>query len=141
MNEERRQILETLAEGKINSDEAERLLDTLDRDRTKSPSRPDGSKAQPKYLRVKIDSEESEADGPTRVDLQVPLKLLRAGVRLATLVPPQVLERANQEISKSKIPIDLTELRPQQLDDLVDALDEVTVDIDDPGSKVRIFCE
>lgn len=141
MNEERRQILEMLAEGKIKSDEAERLLDTLDRDRTESPDTPGGPKSRPKYLRVKIDSEESEADGPTRVNIQVPLKLLRAGVRLATLVPPQALERANQEISKSGVPIDLTELRPQQLDDLVDALDEVTVDIDDPGSKVRIFCE
>ncbi|WP_279580491.1 hypothetical protein [Fodinicola feengrottensis] len=47
-----------------------------------------------------------EAGEPGRVNIRVPLQLLRAGVRLTALVPPQALERANAEMSKSGVPFD-----------------------------------
>lgn len=144
MNEQRRQILEMLAEGKITADEAERLINAVERDQPESQagavsapqSRP---RARPKYLRVVV--EDSGGDEPSRINIRVPLQLLRAGVRLASLVPPQLLTKINAELDKSGVPIDLTELKPQQLEELVDQLDEVTIDIDDPGTKLRVFCE
>lgn len=39
------------------------------------------------------------------------------------------------------MPIDLTELKPQHLEDLIEQLDEVTIDVDDPSGKVQVFCE
>lgn len=39
------------------------------------------------------------------------------------------------------MPIDLAELKPQHIEELIDQLDEVIVDVDDPGSKVSVFCE
>lgn len=39
------------------------------------------------------------------------------------------------------MPVDLTELKPEHLEELVEQLDEVTVDVDDPSGQVRIFCE
>jgi polyhydroxyalkanoate synthesis regulator phasin len=39
MNEQRRQILEMLAEGKITADEAQRLIDALEREQPESPLR------------------------------------------------------------------------------------------------------
>ncbi|MER5227827.1 hypothetical protein [Streptomyces flaveus] len=44
-------------------------------------------------------------------------------------------------MNKSGVPIDLTELKPQHLEELVEQLDEVTVDVDDPDGKVQVFCE
>jgi polyhydroxyalkanoate synthesis regulator phasin len=138
MNEQRRQVLQMLAEGKITADEAERLIDALERDEPESQgSRP---KRRPKYLRVVMD-DSSSADGPSRINIRVPLQLLRAGVRLTSLVPPQALAKANAELTKSGVPIDLTELKPQHLEELIDQLDEVTVDIDDPDTKMQVFCE
>ncbi|MGH4029138.1 SHOCT-like domain-containing protein [Actinomycetota bacterium Odt1-20B] len=143
MSEQRRQILNMLSEGKITADEAERLIDAVERDQpgpqpsSGAASRPKG---RPKYLRVLVSSDD-DPEGPTRINVQVPLQLLRAGVRLTTLVPPQALAKANAELSKSGMPIDLTELKPQHLEELIDHLDEVTVDVDDPTSKVKIFCE
>ena len=67
--------------------------------------------------------------------------MLRAGVRLMTLIPPQALTKVNAELIKSGVPIDLTELKPQHIEELIDQLDEVTVDVDDPDSKVQVFCE
>jgi hypothetical protein len=137
MNEQRRQVLQMLAEGKITPDEAERLIDALEREEPESPSR---AKRRPKYLRVVMD-DSSGPDGPSRINLRVPLQLLRAGVRLTSLVPPQALAKANAELTKSGVPIDLTELKPQHLEELIDQLDEVTVDIDDPDTKMQVFCE
>ncbi|RKN12420.1 SHOCT-like domain-containing protein [Streptomyces radicis] len=143
MNEQRRQILQMLAEGKITADEAERLIDAIARDRPESPpgaaSRP---KARPKYLRVVVHAvDDSGGDGPSRVNVRVPLQLLRAGVRLATLVPPQALTKVNAELARSGVPIDLAELKPQHLEELIEHLDDVNVDVDDPSAKVRVFCE
>ncbi|TDC56177.1 hypothetical protein E1281_08705 [Actinomadura sp. KC345] len=143
MNEQRRQILEMLAEGKITADEAERLIDALERQQPESPptvaSRP---KPRPKYLRVMVSwSDDTGGDGPGRVNMRIPLQLLRAGVRLASLVPPQALVKVNAELDKSGIPIDLTELKPQHIEDLVDQLDDLTLDVDDADAKVQVFCE
>ncbi|GAA2631351.1 hypothetical protein SMC26_22700 [Actinomadura fulvescens] len=143
MNEQRRQILEMLAEGKITAQEAGRLIDALERQQPDSPpaaeSRP---KTRPKYLRVMVSwADESGGEGPGRVNIRVPLQLLRAGVRLASLIPPQALTKVNAELAKSGVPIDLTELKPQHLEDLIEHLDDLTVDVDDPDSKVQIFCE
>ncbi|MEV1026729.1 hypothetical protein [Streptomyces sp. NPDC050264] len=142
MNEQRRQVLQMLAEGKITADEAERLIDALERDR---PEAPKGTAARPKtrakYLRVVVDAADDGGDGPSRVNIRVPLQLLRAGVRLTSLLPPQALTRVNAELTKSGVPFDLAELKPQHLEDLVDQLDDVNIDVSDPDSTVQIFCE
>jgi SHOCT-like domain len=143
MNEQRRQVLEMLAEGKITADEAERLIDALDREQPESPPgatpRP---KPRPKYLRVVVNSEDdSGGDGPSRVNVRVPLQLLRAGVRLTSLIPPQALTQVNTKLHESGVPIDLTQLKPQHIEDLIEQLDELTVDVDEPGTKVQVFCE
>jgi hypothetical protein len=143
MNEQRRQILQMLAEGKITADEAERLIDALEREQLEAPSgaapRP---KPRPRYLRVVVSSTDNfGGDGPGRVNVRVPLQLLRAGVRLTSLIPPQALTQVNAELTKSGIPIDLTQLKPQHIEDLIEQLDDITVDVDQPDAKVQVFCE
>ncbi|TYK43630.1 SHOCT-like domain-containing protein [Actinomadura decatromicini] len=142
MNEQRRQILQMLAEGKITVDEAERLINAVQKARPEPPPPTTASPTpRPKYLRVLVSWTDSGGDGPGRINVRVPLQLLRAGVRLASLVPPRALARANVELDKAGVPIDLTELKPQHLEDLIEHLDEVTVDVDDPDAKVQVLCE
>src|SRR5215469_8572824 len=92
MNEQRKDILGLLAEGKITPDEAEQLIAALERDRpaaaASSEVRPKG---KAKYLLLEVDTIENGEPG--RVNARVPLQLLRAGVRLAALIPPQALAR------------------------------------------------
>ncbi|MCP2342462.1 SHOCT-like domain-containing protein [Actinomadura rupiterrae] len=141
-SEQRRQILEMLADGKITADEAERLLVALERAQPApvAEARP-AAAGRPKYIRVVVNAEDEASGGPTRINIRVPIQLLRAGVRLASLVPPQALEKANAELDKAGVPIDLTELKPQHLEDLIEHLGDVIVDVDEPGSKVKVFCE
>ncbi|MFJ3820753.1 SHOCT-like domain-containing protein [Streptomyces nodosus] len=144
MNEQRRQVLQMLSEGKITADEAERLIDALDREKpAPTPGAAPRPKGRPKYLRVMVDAADGSGDddGASRVDIRIPLQLLRAGVRLTSLLPPLALTKVNNELNRSGVPVDLTELKPQHLEDLIDQLDEVTVDVDDPDAKVQVFCE
>ena len=149
MNEHRRQILQMLAEGKINADEAERLITAMEEPpafRSSESGSSAAGKAPAKYLRVVVDSEDDgDHDGPTKVNVRVPMQLLRAGVRLAGLIPAQALHRANSAMQEQGVPIDLTQIKPENLEDLVERLNDLTVDVDqrDAGAKVkvRVFCE
>ena len=134
MNEQRKDVLDMLAEGKITTDEAERLLVALGQEQSPVDARPAGGKA--KYLRFILDGGDQ-----ARINIRVPLQLLRAGVQLAALVPTSALERVNVQLGKSGVPIDLTQLKPRQLETLVDYLDELTMELDDAESRIRIFCE
>jgi hypothetical protein len=139
MNEQRKQILEMLAEGKLTVDEAERLLAALDTEPTATETPPEPRPKKPKYLRVVVDANE---DGEqTRVNVRVPVQLLRAGVKLASLVPPKALDQANNELHRSGMPIDLNKIKPEDIDELIDHLGDLSVDVDNPEAKVRVFCE
>ncbi|MER6146129.1 hypothetical protein ABT174_40040 [Streptomyces sparsogenes] len=141
MNEQRRRILEMLAEGKITTDEAERLIKALEREQPEAPpGATPRAKSRPKYLRVVMDAEDG-GEGASRMNIRIPLQLLRAGVRLTTLLPPVAITKVNAELEKAGVPIDLAELKPQHLEDLVEHLDDVIIDLDDPGSTMRVFCE
>lgn len=150
MNEHRRQILQMLAEGKISADEAERLIAAMEAPPSFSTFSDSGSstatKTRPKYLRVVVDSEDDGGhDGPTKVNVRVPMQLLRAGVRLAGLIPAQALNRANHAMQEKGVPIDLSQIKPENLEELVEQLNDLTVDVDQKEAggkvKVRVFCE
>lgn len=149
MNENRRQILEMLASGQITADEAERLIAALEKETpafTGARVEP-GTKAQPKYLRVVVESDDpkftgkAHDEGPVKVNVRVPMQLLRAGVRLASLIPTQALDHANDALHEQGLAIDLSQIKPENLEELVDQLNELTVDVDGAGNKVRVFCE
>lgn len=144
MNEDRRSILQMLAEGKINAEEAERLLVALDRSQAAAPqsaAAAAGSNGAPKYLRVAVDTDEPGEGGPTKVNIRVPMSLLRAGVRLTSLIPPQARDQVNAELAKNGVPFDISQLKPENLEALVDQLNDLQVDVDQERTKVRIFCE
>ena len=67
MNEQRKDILDMLAEGKITTEEAERLIAALERDQPPAPSSPDARpKGKAKYLRVVVDTLEDGERGRVR---------------------------------------------------------------------------
>ena len=156
MNENRRQILEMLAAGKITADEAERLLAALEpAPTTAAPgygsAGSDGAQAAPtatraKYLRVLVEADESMTGnkGLTTVNVRVPMQLLRAGVRLASLIPQQAHDQLDQALNRHGVPLTLSQIKPENLEELIDHLEDLTVDVDGKDgnqTKVRVFCE
>ena len=146
MNEPRRQVLELLAAGQVTVDEAEQLFTALGREQpasgTGEAAPATSGPTQPRYLRVVIESAEHfGGDGPGRVNVKIPMALLRAGVRMTSLLPPSAVQMANEAMRHKGIPFDLGQLRPQHLDALLAQLDEETVLVDQPDLKVRIASE
>ena len=155
MNENRRQILEMLAAGKLTAEEAERLLAALDPGPAASAGEFAGStrgesgaavKTRAKYLRVLVEADEASTGmkGTTTVNVRVPMQLLRAGVRLAALIPQQAHGQLDEALSKHGVPITLSQIKPENLEEIVDQLEDLTVDVDGKDgnqTKVRVFCE
>jgi len=154
MNENRRQILEMLAAGKITADEAERLIAALDPGPTATVGEFTGTaagngatvKTRAKYLRVLVEADESMTGmkGPTTVNVRVPMQLLRAGVRLASLIPAQAHEHFDEALNRHGVPLTLSQIKPENLEELIDHLEDLTVDVDGKdgnATKVRVFCE
>jgi SHOCT-like protein len=134
MNDNRRQILDMLAGGKITAEEAERLIAALER--SDAPA----SRGNFKYLRVLVDANDP-LDGPTKVNVRVPMQLLRAGVKLTGVIPDRAREQVNEAMRKEGIPFDINKLTPDNLEEMIEQLRDLTVDVDNASAKVRVFCE
>ena len=142
MTENRRQILDMLSEGKISVAEAERLLTLLEQPPSGRPSGSDGGegrKTPPKYLRVVI--EEDGESGSERVNIRIPMALIRSGVKLAALIPKEATNRVNEKLQQKGICIDVGNLKVEDLEQLVDAMAEMEVDVQDGKERVRVFVE
>ena len=141
MSENRRQILEMLSQGKITADEAERLIAAVEKEAPSGAAASEMPRTDKlKYLRVLVDAVDPK-DGPTKVNIRVPMELLRAGVRLSSIIPPRAREEVNAAMREQGIPFDINQLKPENLEDLVEQLSDLTVDVDQEKTKVRIFCE
>ena len=136
MNTERRTVLDMLAEGKITAEDAERLLGKLagsaDRVTGEAPGNEPDARFRPlKYMRVVVDSKSGD-----KVNIRVPLGLLRTGIKLSTMMPAV----AGEKLKASGI--DLSHLSTLSSDELIDELRDLNVDVDSSGGdKVRVFCE
>ena len=135
MNEERKKVLQMLAEGKISADEAERLLEALEnRSSESSTATIPAATGLPKYLFVKVDSTSGD-----KVNIRVPMKLIQAGIKLKSLLPLDAQDKINAKLSEKGI--NLEDFNTENLKGLLDALTELEVNVDDKkGDKVRIYC-
>ena len=100
------------------------------------------SEDKPEYLRVLVDTDDP-LGGPTKVNVRVPIQLLRAGVKLTGLIPAVAREHMNEAMREQGVNIDVNQIRPENLDELIDQLNDLSVDVDQAqtNTKVRVFCE
>jgi hypothetical protein len=162
MNENRRQILNMLAASKITAEEAERLIAALESSgspgaentvgtasshSTGNGGRSDTLKNHAKYLRVLVEAEQGANGnkGPVSVNIRVPMKLLRAGVRLASLIPAQAHQHLDEALSQHGVPLTLSQIKPENLEELIDHLEDLTIDVaakeNQANVKVKVFSE
>lgn len=134
MSNDRRKVLEMLAEGKISAEEADRLLSKLGTGPAADPpeeARSDAARRPLKYLRVLVDS-----DGGDKVNIRVPIALVRTGLMLTSVIPAAASEKLE------KRGVDLSALSALNGEELIEALRDLNVDVDAKnGDTVRVFCE
>jgi hypothetical protein len=143
MSTERRKVLDMLAKGKISVDDAERLLSALSEDEPEPDMRDERASrrksATPRFLRIMVDPGE-EGVKSERVNIRVPLRLVRAGLKWASLIPKGAQKRVNESLKQKGIEMDFTKMTQEDLDELIGNLNEFTVDVEG-DEHVRIFCE
>ncbi len=139
MSQERDRILDLLAAGKITAEEAGRLLDAVDsaggagRERARRPQERPGE--LPKFMYVKVLSTKGD-----NVNVKIPLSLVRAGLKLTSLIPPQAMEQIDKSMAEKGMSIDLKNLKPEDLEDLIESLREMEISVDAAnGDNVRVY--
>ena len=145
MTENQKRILEMVADKKITVDEAYRLLSLIQPAADSGSAEPKEHKPSPKYMRVIVDTEHSWEGGcdhgPAHINIRVPVALLRAGVKLATLIPPEAYNQVDEKLKNRGIMFDLRNMKPENVEELIQALNELEVDIQGSEEKVRVYTE
>lgn len=132
-----------LAEGKISVDEAEKLLAAISGDKSGQKQSPEesltGTKSSLKYLRVLVEPGSDSASGE-KVNIRVPLKLIRAGLKWAAFMPKHVQGRVDEALSEKGINMDFSSIKPEDLEEIITNLNDLTIDVEGKET-VKIFCE
>lgn len=144
MNDERMKILTMLSEGKISAQEADKLIAALDTPKpvmkktTTKTTTTRTSSTIPSFLYVHV---EPKSEGGDKVKIKVPFKLLRAGMKLASLLPNDVQDKVTVALDEKGVDIDLKNLTKENLDEFISTFSEMELDVDSANERVRIFCE
>jgi DUF4097 and DUF4098 domain-containing protein YvlB len=140
MNEERMRILNMLAEGKLSADDAEKLLQALD-GKSNDANATEGSRSidvKGKYLYVQVDPKEGKSS--ERVSVKVPLALVKAGLNITKLIPADAQDKIQSSMHDSGIPFSLSDIDSQNFEEIMEALEQMSIDVDTDESTVKVFC-
>lgn len=133
MNNETIKVLEMIQEGKISAIEGAELLKALDEDSGVKPV----AQRDDRFLRVRV-----SGDKVKKVNVNIPLKLLKVFSSLAVMCMKLIPEEARREMEKKGIDlasIDIEELLLLIEQGLVSDEKLVDIDVDDPDEgKVRV---
>jgi len=138
MSEETRKVLEMLAEGKITTGQADKLLEKLTSSASSqtppAEKREESSEAaakRPRFLRIIVDK-----PGQDQVNIRMPLSFTRTGSRLLAVLPPRVTEKL------ADLGIDLSALASGDDKEWAEAIENANINIQKgDGRKVQVFCE
>ena len=139
--ENRRQILDMLARGRLTVDEAERLLLALERGPgpNNTPVRPPSLAAS--YLCVLVTASNSDDDDNQTVDIRIPMATLRAGLSLSGLLPGAAVEGINRVLADRGVELDVRQLKDRDIERLLQTLQEVEIDVRSRDQRVLIYVE
>jgi hypothetical protein len=147
MAENKKRILEMLAQNKISTDEAYRLLSALETERSAAEDTSKSgtaAKMKSKYLRVCVmpGPEREHGDKGDRVNVRVPMALIRSGMKFTSLLPPEARDKVTGALHEKGIDFDMRNMKPEDLDELLEALSDLEVDVvSSDGETVKVFVE
>ncbi|WP_413289614.1 SHOCT-like domain-containing protein [Bdellovibrio sp. HCB337] len=137
MSNEKKQILEMLAQGKITVQEAESLLSAVGENPQVTTET--GTQKEIKFLRISVDSTAEDGD---KVNIKIPIKFLKAGLKFTAFLPDKAYDKVNDALEKNGFPMDLKTMKNADFTELIQALSEMDIHVQDKqGETVRIFCE
>ena len=147
MSDNKKKILEMLAQNKISADDAYRLLSAIDggegrREGTEKAET--AAKGKAKYLRVTVlpNPERERSGNYDRVNIRVPMSLIRAGIKLTSLIPSEARDKVDLALREKGIDFDMRHMKPEEIEELIGALSDLEVDvISSKGESIKVFVE
>ena len=121
MSEERARILQMISEGKITAEEGAKLLSAL---RGSSSARPPTRAGTARWFRVRVTD---MATGRTKVNVNLPLSLVKAGLKMGARFAPDM-----EELDWDELTIAIQEGASGKI---------VEVEDEEDGEKVEVFVE
>jgi hypothetical protein len=137
LQEEQASILEMVEAGKISAKDAAELLQALGMSYDVVETALPIKKRKPRWLCITI-----VKDDEKKVNIKVPLMLLKAGVKLKGMLPDSFKAKAKMETEDSNnINFILEDLDAKNVDAFVEALMESAIEVEGgDGEIIRIFC-
>jgi class 3 adenylate cyclase len=96
---------------------------------------------EPKYLRIQVNPVGGASGEEEMVNIRVPLKFLKTGAKLASILPERSKNKVNQALKEKGLDFDISSLEGEKLEELLRSLSELSVEVDSDEKQVRIFCE
>jgi len=144
MSDDRKRILELLDAKKISVEESIKLLEAVERTAAASSGTPQPAQRSIKYLRVLADSPRDDnndsAEGSNKVNIRIPVALIRAGMKFTSLIPSEVSGQIETALKAKGVSLDLRNLKDINAEELIQALSELEVNVDGK-EKIRVFAE
>ncbi len=100
-----------------------------------------GRDGSPRYLRVQVEPKDGDPQGHGRVNIRVPLKLLKAGVKLGGALPDHAKEKINAALREKGLNFDICCLEKGQVEELLASLAQMNIEVDEKDKRVRISFE
>jgi hypothetical protein len=147
MSDNKKKILEMLAQNKISADDAYRLLSAIDdgEERRESGSKAGAAvKEKAKYLRVTVMPGPGceESANYDRVNIRVPMSLIRAGIKLTSLIPSEARDKVDLALHEKGFDFDMRHMKPEEIEDLIGSLSDLEVDVvSKNGETIKVFVE
>jgi hypothetical protein len=76
-----------------------------------------------------------------KVNIRIPLKIIRAGIKLKSLIPQEAQEKIDEKLGEKGVKFKLEDISEENIHELMEALTEFEVNVEDrKGENVRIYC-
>ena len=128
MSENQKKILEMLADKKISDDEAYRLLSAR-KTETGAPESPAGGAGH------------QHDEGAELVNVRVPMSLIRSGMKFTSLLPAGARDKVTEALGEKGINLDMRNMKPEDLEEIIEALSDLEVKVVSDKEIVKVFVE
>jgi SHOCT-like domain len=144
MSDDRRRVLDLLAQGKVTVDEADQLLHAM------TPPPPpaaatvatdDAGPQKLRWVRIAVHKHAKEGHKDKDVNIRVPIAIVRSGMRLGALIPGLAGDQVSAKMRERGLDVDFSKLDAVAIEAILKELGDTNIEIDSGRSQVRITCE
>ncbi len=143
MSENQKKILQMLVDGKISVAEAQRLISLIGTDKDNlGELNSTSSKSSSRFFHIVVEPKPGSTQRRhSRVNVRVPFAMIRAGMKLATLIPPEAADKVNGAMKEKGMSFDVRNLKTEELEDIITALQSSEINVDTDEETVRVYAE